>query len=127
MEGYMDVLTLVEAARRTGITTLAKAIRSGKLSARRKDDDSYEIDSAELARGHPFPATVPAVRRATLDVFDAELRYRISRAEESLIELKSALEDMRSQRDAWQAMAQGRLRPKPTETTPWRRWLRSTG
>jgi hypothetical protein len=71
---------------------------------------------------------LPAVRRATLHVTDAELRYRISRAEESLIELKSALEDMRSQRDTWQAMAQGRLRPKPPSATmSWRRWLRRTG
>jgi hypothetical protein len=95
--------------------------------ARRKEDDSYEIDPAELTRVHPFPATVPAVRRATLDEFDAEVRYRIIRAEESLAELKSALEDMRSQRDAWQAMAQGRLRPKPNGTMSWLRWPRSTG
>jgi hypothetical protein len=45
-------------------------------------------------------ATGPAVRHATPDVTDAELRWRISRAEESLIELKSALEEMCSQRDA---------------------------
>jgi hypothetical protein len=123
-EGYM-AMTLAEAARKTGLTTLAKAIKSGRLSARRKEDDSYEIDPAELARVHPFPATVPAVRRATLDEFDAEVRYRIIRAEESLAELKSALEDMRSQRDAWQAMAQGRLRPKPNGTMSWLRWPRS--
>jgi hypothetical protein len=123
----MAMLTLVEAARKTGLTTLAKAIRCGKLSASRKEDDSNEIDPAELARVHPCPATVPAVRRATPEVIEAELRYRIIRAEESLAELKSALEDMRSQRDAWQAMAQGRLRPNPRPTTSWKRWLRSTG
>jgi hypothetical protein len=50
-------MTLAEA--KTGLTTLAKAIKSGRLSARRKEDDSYEIDPAELARLHPFPATVP--------------------------------------------------------------------
>jgi hypothetical protein len=139
MESYMDMLSLVEAARRIGLTTLARAIRSGKLSASRQEDGSHEIDPAELAQVYSFPApsaagtapsgtaTVPAVRRATVHVTDAELRYRISRAEESLVELKSALEDTRIQRDAWQAMAQARLLPANRATLSWWRWLRSAG
>jgi hypothetical protein len=141
MESYMDMLSLVEAARKFDLTTLARAIRSGKLSASRNEDGSYEIDPTELAQVRSFPApsaagaapggtvtaTVPAVRRATVHVTDAELRYRISRAEESLIELKSALEDMRIQRDAWQAMAQARLLPANRATLSWWRWLRSAG
>ncbi len=130
----MAMLTLVEAARKTGLATLAKAIRSGRLSASRKEDGSYEIDPAELAQVYPFPApgekvaaTFPAVRGATPDVADAELRYRISRAEESLIELKSALEEMRSQRDAWQAMAKAKLVPANRATLSWWRWRRRTG
>jgi hypothetical protein len=136
----MDMLSLLEAAKKSGLTTLAKAIRTGRLSTRRKEDGSYEIAPAELAQmssspcpsaateapGKTVKVTVPAIRRA-LHVTDAELRYRIIRAEESLIELKSALEDMRSQRDAWQAMAQSKLlsanRPRP----PWWRWQRSAG
>jgi hypothetical protein len=47
--------------------------------------------------------TGPAVRHATPDVTDAELRYRVRRVQESLTELKSGLEEMRSQRDAWEA------------------------
>ena len=46
--------------------------------------------------------TGPAVRHATPHVTDAELRYRVSRVQESLTELKSGLEEMRSQRDAWE-------------------------
>ena len=94
----MDMLSLLEAAKKSGLTTLAKAIRTGRLSTRRKEDGSYEIDPAELAQVSSFPCpsaaaeprgktvkvTVPAVRRA-LHVTDAELRYRIIRAEESLI------------------------------------------
>jgi hypothetical protein len=43
MEGYIDMLSLVEAARKIGLTTLAKAIKSGRLSVSRKEDGSYEI------------------------------------------------------------------------------------
>ena len=43
------MLSLVETASKIGITTLAKAIKSGKLSVSRKEDGSYEIDPAELA------------------------------------------------------------------------------
>ena len=52
----MDMLSLVEAARKIGITTLAKAIKSGRLSVSRKEDGSYEIDPAELARLYSFSA-----------------------------------------------------------------------
>jgi hypothetical protein len=38
------------------ITTLAKAIKSGRLSVSRKEDGSYEIDPAELARVYSFSA-----------------------------------------------------------------------
>jgi uncharacterized protein DUF3768 len=44
MENDMDMLSLVEAARKTSLTTLAKAIRTGRLSTRRKEDGSYETD-----------------------------------------------------------------------------------
>jgi hypothetical protein len=56
MEGYIDMLSLLEAARKIGITTLAKAIKSGRLSVSRKGDGSYEIDPAELARVYSFSA-----------------------------------------------------------------------
>jgi hypothetical protein len=45
------------------------------------------------------------VRRATPDANTG--------SQESLLELKSALERVRSQRDDWQAIAHRRLRPKP--------------
>ena len=60
----------------------------------------------QAARLGTVPVTGPAVRHATPDVTDAELRHWVSRAEENLIELHSALEDVRSQRDACQTWAQ---------------------
>jgi hypothetical protein len=85
------------------------------------------LTRGQAARMTTVTATGPAVRHATPDVTDAELRYRISRAEESLIELKSALEEMRSQGDAWQAMARAKLLPANRATLSWWRWRRSIG
>jgi len=59
----------------------------------------------QAARLGAVPATGPAERHATPDGNDAELRYWMSRAKEGLIELKSDLEEMRSQCDAWQGRA----------------------
>ena len=50
-------------------------------------------------------------RRATEAMVEAELRQRVALAEEQLADLKTAIDDMRAQRDAWQAMAQARIRP----------------
>jgi len=81
----------------------------------------------QAARLGTVPATGPAVRHATPDVTDAELRYWVGRAEENSVELKSAQEDIRSQRDAGQAMAQAKLLPTNRATLSWWRWLRRTG
>ena len=50
------MLTLIEAARKTGLIALAGAIKSGRLSVNRKEDGSYEIDQAEWARLNLFAA-----------------------------------------------------------------------
>jgi hypothetical protein len=92
----MAMLTLVEAARKAGLATVARAIRSGRFSASSKEDRSEENDPAELAQVFPAPSVsaavpgktvtsiVPGARRRTLHVTDEEPRYRIMRAEESL-------------------------------------------
>jgi excisionase family DNA binding protein len=58
----MAMVTLGEAARLTGLgkTTLARAIKSGRLSAARTDLGSYQIDPSELARIYPFSAPTEA-------------------------------------------------------------------
>jgi excisionase family DNA binding protein len=61
------MLTLGQAARLTklGKTTLARAIKAGRLSATRNDSGTYQIDPAELSRVYPFPAAgKPAWRLA---------------------------------------------------------------
>jgi hypothetical protein len=57
-----------------------------------------------------------------------ETHIRLAQAEQRLGELKAALDDMRSQRDAWQAQAERLALPTPAEPPmSWWRWLRTTG
>jgi hypothetical protein len=127
----MAVLSLDQAARLTklGKITITRAIKCSWLSASRKADDAYEIGPVEpepsagrLNALIPWRAARLAHQRA-----DEELRHRLALAEERLADLKAVLEDMRAQRDAWQEMAQARIRsPRSSFTSRWR-WLRSTG
>jgi hypothetical protein len=41
-------------------------------------------------------------------------------------DLKTAFDDVRAQRDAWQAMALARIRPAQSRKSPWS-WVRSIG
>jgi hypothetical protein len=48
-------------------------------------------------------------------------------AEERLGELKAALQDMRDQRDCWQAQAERLLlAPKPDKPLTWWKWMRTS-
>ena len=137
------LLTLGAAARHCGVSkgTISKAIKSGKLSATRREDASWAIDGAELVRyldvnGHRFRSeTDSGEQPETPDNPVAELRLRAERAEQGQADLRAALAEMRAQRDSWETIA---LRlslpaPKPAETPPatppvrWRWWRRATG
>jgi hypothetical protein len=52
----MTVYTLGEAARASGKSkpTIAKAIRTGRISAVKAEDGSYQIDESELHRVYPM-------------------------------------------------------------------------
>ena len=95
-----------------GKTILARAI-SGRFFAGSTEDGGS--NSSESAQVYPFPAPVETV---------AELRTRLTLAEERLSELKAMLEDLRRDRDAWREQAQTRLLPEPAARMtrwPWRR------
>jgi hypothetical protein len=108
-----------QAARLTGRgkTILARAI-SGRLFAGSKEGGSANVDGTESARVYPFPAPVETA---------AELRTRLTLAEERLSELKAMLEDMRRDRDAWREQAQTRLLPAPAARMSWWPWGRTAG
>jgi hypothetical protein len=127
----MAALALDQVVRLTGLgkITITRAIKSCWHSASRKVDGSYEIDPVETEpAARRLHALVPwrAPRHADLRA-DEELRQQVALAEERLADLKAVLEDMRAQRDAWQAMAQARIRPPRASAWSPLRWLRSTG
>src|SRR5262249_46321956 len=111
-------LTLAEAAQATRLnrSTVLRAIKSGRISGTRGDDGSWSVEPVELHRIFP-PAEAtprPTPQAAHTDALVAELRAQLA--------------DMRSQRDAWQRMAEARLlaAPEQPKQSLWR-WLRSTG
>lgn len=133
----MAMVTLGEAARLTGLgkTTLARAIKSGRLSAARTDTGSYQIDPAELARVYPFPAptvaadatvaaTGPLVHHATTPNATGEtpgataaLEAQIAGLREVGELLRRQLDDVREDRDRWRGQAE-RLALAAPVTTP---------
>ena len=71
----MPNVSLGEAARLTGHgkSTIARSIKSGRLSATRTEFGSYEIDTSELFRVYPFKA--PADPGADTPDADAEAQH----------------------------------------------------
>jgi excisionase family DNA binding protein len=124
----MAQLSLGQAAKLTGLgkTTLARAIKAGRLSATRRDDGGYQIEVSELERVYPLrppadatPATGdetgPVVHHATIDV-DLVTEVAALRATAAL--MREQLAEVREDRDRWRVVAE-RLTlapPRPPET-----------
>ena len=123
----MTALSLSEAPGATEVDkiTIASAIKARWHAATRKQNGSYEIDTvAPAAPERRVRSLLPWRRAAEAARADAELRQQLALAEQQLADLKTALDDMRTQRDAWQAMAQARIRPLPESASsrwPWQR------
>jgi hypothetical protein len=123
----MVSMSLGQAVRFTelGKLTFARAIKSTWHSASRKEDGSYDIEAIEPEpSASRLQALIPwGAARSARAMANVELRERLALAEERVAELKSALDDMRAQRDAWQAMAHARIRPEPASTMSRWSWL----
>jgi hypothetical protein len=109
--------TLRTAAKATGISraTIHRAIQSGKISARRKDDGFFEIDPAELhrvyapvsfgasrapmARPSALPAPPPAEEAPVLAVEKARLEAEIAGLKALLQVHRDQVDDLRTERD----------------------------
>ena len=115
MTSTNTALTLGQAARMAGVgkTTLARAIKSGRMSASRSDEGSYRIEPAELHRVYPIPAvaqdggaTGEMVRHATpATVADAISDRLVAVLREQLADLRQDRDDLRQDRDSWKQQA----------------------
>ena len=125
----MTALSLSEAPGATEVAkiTIAGALKSRWHAATRKQNGSYEIDTVAPASPERRVRSLLPWRRAAEERADAELRQQLALAEQQLADLKTALDDMRAQRDAWQTMAQARIKPVPESGTARWPWLRAVG
>jgi hypothetical protein len=140
--------TLGEAAKAAGLskTSIQRAIKSGRLSATRRDDGSYEIDPAELHRAFPavprddhadggLKQTVTTSDGRELRVEVEMLRERLAEKDARLADKDATISDLRRRLDAEaeeRRQVQARLtalltdqRPAPqadTGSTRRRRW-----
>jgi excisionase family DNA binding protein len=139
-------LSLGQAARLTGLgkTTLARAIRAGRLSATRTETGGYSIEPCELGRVFPIPSPVvvtgdtwpvtgQTVQSATAPVTDPATDELVGALREMVAILKSENADLRQERDRFreerdQAQRRDLPPPRPVRDPPrgWRLWRRST-
>jgi predicted site-specific integrase-resolvase len=113
--------TLGTAAHAAGVSksTLRRAIEKGRLSATRREDGSYEIDPAELARVFPRPSA------DTAEMARSDTANDTGGLQREVAVLREVVEDLRRRLDASEAerrQAQERLTALLTDQRPVRRW-----
>ena len=137
------IFTLRTAAQHTGTSksTILRAIKSGRLSATRLEDGTYEIDAAELERVYPAQrmkqrgmdamehhapgnsgdrtSDAPGATPAALEAEIAGLREILRRAD-------AAADELRRDRDTWRSMAENQQRLL-ADQRPRSWWQRLTG
>jgi hypothetical protein len=126
-----------QAAKAAGITkaTLARYIKSGKVSAEKQPDGSYHIDVSELDRIKTIRASIPANTRTNTSVmkqFDTPHNTGVSQREyhllEQLLQEKERLiAELQTERDAWRSQAQTLLltagvKQEPEQPRCWWHW-----
>jgi hypothetical protein len=114
--------TLGQAARAVGKSkpTIARAIQTGRISATRRDDGSYEIDAAELHRVYPRVTPDAGRETGTMQRFEPQALHR-----ENLL-LREMMDDLRRRLDASEEeRRQLSVRLLPDQRPWWRRVFRS--
>ena len=123
------MLSMGEAAKQALVSkaTLSRAIKSGRISARRNEKGGFDIDPAELFRVFlPRPETVAETgsmkQSATPPETDETpvLKARIEALEGQISLLRENAAELREQRDSWQRQAEQaqRLLASPTSKSP---------
>lgn len=99
------MLTLAEAAKKTGLTRSAifKAIKSGKLSAKKDEQGHFQIDPAELFRVYKPVNKEPSTSEQRETVKETtetnELRTRLDMMGQLLRQVEGERDDLRRRLD----------------------------
>ena len=108
------VYTLGEAAKATGKSkaTISKAIKSGRISAKKDETGTFNIDPSELHRVYPPTVSteqnetpVNASVKTDNDGTIRELQARLEAAHERLSDREGVISDLREDRDKWRQQA----------------------
>ena len=136
--------SLSQAAKETGRgkSSIHRAIKSGKLSARRHEDGTYSIDAAELFRAfppalsepvpeqdlepHQEPSATPSAAEEVLRVRVEMLTIQLEREQETVADLRARLDAEAAERRRLTALLthqEQKSEPLPASAPPPRRWF----
>jgi hypothetical protein len=137
------MFSMLEAAKEAGTSkaSIWRAIKSGRLSATRRDDGTYQIDPAELFRVYPRRLADGALKQtetasetadtaetspvtaaqAALEVEVRMLREMLDRMEEAHRREREAIQ---GERDSWKAQTERLLTDQRPRPTGWRTWFK---
>ena len=108
------VYTLGEAAKATGKSkaTISKAIKNGRISAKKDETGTFNIDPSELHRVYPPTVSIEqnetpvnASVKTDNDGTIRELQARLEAAHERLSDKDGVISDLREDRDKWRQQA----------------------
>lgn len=134
----MATFSVGQAARLVGCgkTTITRAIKSGRLSAERLEDGSYQIDGSELMRVYSITVetleqsreTVTAVHHATPPVTPVtpDVTARLAALDAEVKGLRELLSEVKDSRDQWRMQAE-RLALMAPDQKPRSWWRRVVG
>jgi inorganic triphosphatase YgiF len=120
----MATVSMTQAATLVGKSkgTLSKALKSGRLSYAEKTDNGYLIEISELYRVFPKKPS-EQVAQVRLETAGATAKFEVDALRREAEMLRSTLDDVRADRDAWRDQAQRLLLEGPAVQPVARRGL----
>jgi hypothetical protein len=127
MIGHMPEMTMTEAAKWAGKsrTTMFKAIKSGRISARKDDAGEYRIDPSELVRVFQPANSANDPKHVSGEQSDIAERMAALRAENTLLRDQLAKSEDREARLLGVVENQTRLLPNHGTRPNWKFWRRT--
>jgi len=127
------MFTMGQAAIEAGVSkaTLSRAIKSGKVSAKKNENGGWDIDPAELFRVYPPRNTSNGSSNSSMkqtvtpDVMGNEtaaMQAQIDGLKAQVNLMRESLDDLKTQREGWQKQAEASQRLL-SDSRPRRRWF----